>query len=177
MNRGPTQADQISEPTQGGKASLKFSMICGAEEEKLGDGKEESFQKFIRSHKGGVNKPFKNPIACHNYRVDTTKTTRTTETSSLISTFLYSLALLKFQLNPHCQGRVGHAPETVAEVMACEVEVRHVPEVGGRNFGQDPEGGTASVAHEGDPSNLRYIAFDPGGISKINLSPTGGQFS
>ena len=59
-------------------------------------------------------------------------------------------------------------PERVAASMDCKVEVRHVPEGGGGNFGQDPEGGTASVAHELDPPKSGYLAFDPGGMSTIN---------
>ena len=32
----------------------------------------------------------------------------------------------------------------------------------------DPEGGTASVAHEVDPTKLGYITFGPGGMYTIN---------
>ena len=59
--------------------------------------------------------------------------------------------------------------------MAHEGEVGHVPEGGGRNFEQDPEGVTASVDRKGDPTKSGYLTFDPGGMSTINCSPKGGQ--
>ena len=40
--------------------------------------------------------------------------------------------------------------------------------LGGKNYGQDPEGGTTSVAREGDPTKAGYLTFDPGGISTMN---------
>ena len=61
--------------------------------------------------------------------------------------------------------------------MAREGEARQVPEGGGRNFGQDPEGGTVSVSHEGDPTKSGYLVFEPGGVYTINWRPTGGQVS
>ena len=47
-------------------------------------------------------------------------------------------------------------------------EVIHIPEGGGVKFGQNHQGGTASVAHEGDPTKSGYLTFDPGGMSTIN---------
>ena len=44
----------------------------------------------------------------------------------------------------------------------------HIPEVGGGNIVQYPEGGTASVACEGDPTKLWYLTFYPSGVSTIN---------
>ena len=43
LKRGLTNTAQISEPPQRGKASLKFVIIQGAEEAKLGYGKAELF--------------------------------------------------------------------------------------------------------------------------------------
>ena len=75
--------------------------------------------------------------------MDTEKTPRPTKPSNLISTFLSPFALWKFQLRPYRQGRVGNDPERVAASVDREVEVRHVPEGGGGNFGKYPEVGTA----------------------------------
>ena len=61
--------------------------------------------------------------------------------------------------------------------MAYEEEVRHVPDGDGGNFGQDPKGGTTSVAREGDPTKSRYLNFDPGRMSTIKWIPKGGQLS
>ena len=44
-------------------------------------------------------------------------------------------------------------------------------------FGQDPEGGTASVVCEVDTTKLGYLTFDPGGMSTINCRKIGGQVS
>ena len=49
-------------------------------------------------------------------------------------------------------------------------ELRHVPEGGGRNFGQEPEGGTAIVACERCTTKSGYFTIDPGGMSTINWS-------
>ena len=46
--------------------------------------------------------------------------------------------------------------------------MRHIPEVGGRHFGQYPERGTASVAREGEPTKSGNLTFEPGGMSTIN---------
>ena len=62
-------------------------MLCCAEEAKLGGKRESSYRKLIRSHEGGFNKPFKNKITCDDERVETTKSTRPTKLSNLISTF------------------------------------------------------------------------------------------
>ena len=56
--RGLSQTNQISKPPQGGGYFLKSVMLHGADEVKLGDVKEVSYQKLIRSHKGGVTKVF-----------------------------------------------------------------------------------------------------------------------
>ena len=48
LKRGPRQTAQITETTQRGKYSLKFVMLCGTEEAKLGDGKKSSFRKLIK---------------------------------------------------------------------------------------------------------------------------------
>ena len=56
-------------------------------------------------------------------------------------------------------------------------EVRHVPEGGGGNLVEDPEGGTASVASDGEPTKSGYLTFDPVEMSTINWRPTGGQLS
>ena len=60
---------------------------------------------------------------------------------------------------------MGHVPETVIDRMK---KVRHVPETGGRKFGQYPECGTPSVACEGEPTKSGYLNFDPGEMSTIN---------
>ena len=74
LKRFPRQTTKIADPHQGGKASLKFLILCCAEEDKLVDVKESSFGKFIRSHEGGVNKPFENKITFDDERVDTINT-------------------------------------------------------------------------------------------------------
>ena len=68
LKRFPSQTAQISEPHQGGNASLKFVMLRFAEEVKLGYQKESSSILLIRSHKGGVTKPFENQITCDDER-------------------------------------------------------------------------------------------------------------
>ena len=57
-------------------------------------------------------------------------------------------------MRPYCQGGVVHAPERVVSSVAPKGEVGHVPEVGGRNCVQDPEGGTTNVTRKGDPTEL-----------------------
>ena len=52
--------------------------------------------------------------------------------------------------------------------MAREGELRHIPEEGGKHFGQDPEGGTASVAREREPTKSGYLNFDPGEMYTSN---------
>ena len=56
--RGPNQTAQIAKPLQGVKYPLKSSMLGGAEEEILVDGREESFQKLVRSREVEVAKLF-----------------------------------------------------------------------------------------------------------------------
>ena len=70
-----------------------------------------------------------------------------------------------------------HSPERVTASVACEGEVRHMPEGGGGNFGQDCEGSTVSVAHVGDTTKSGYLKFYQGGMSIIKFRPRGGQVS
>ena len=72
---------------------MKFVRLRCAEEEELGDRQESSSKILISSHEGGVTKTFENPIACHNERVDATKTPRPTKPSNLLFTLLSPLAL------------------------------------------------------------------------------------
>ena len=62
LKRVPSNIAQISQPPQRVKASLRFVILHCAEEEKLVYKRESSSIKLIRSHKGGVTKPFENPI-------------------------------------------------------------------------------------------------------------------
>ena len=48
LKRGRNQTAINIDPIQGGKASLKFVMLCCAEEVKLGDKREPSYRKLIR---------------------------------------------------------------------------------------------------------------------------------
>ena len=73
--------------------------------------REYSFRKLIRSHKGGVAKPFKTTIIRNNYRVATIKNPSTTKTSNLISNLLSPLVSRKIQMFPLHQGIVVHPPE------------------------------------------------------------------
>ena len=54
LKRVLRRTTQIYKPHQGGEASLKFVMIHGAEEVKLGDGNKLSFRILIRYQKGGI---------------------------------------------------------------------------------------------------------------------------
>ena len=78
---------------------------------------------------------------------------------------------------PRRQGRVGHDPERVKASVDCKGKVKHVPDGGGVNFGQYTEGGTASVAREGDTTKPGWVNFDPGGKYTIKWKPTGVQVS
>ena len=60
--------------------------------------------------------------------------------------------------------------------MASEGKLGHIQEGGGRNFAQDPAGETTRVSHEGDPTNLGYLIFYPGGLSAIKWRPTEGPY-
>ena len=62
LERVPRQIDQTTDTPQGGKYSLKFVMLCCAEEVKLGDRKESSYRRLISTHKGEFTKPFENLI-------------------------------------------------------------------------------------------------------------------
>ena len=68
LERVPWLTAQIAEPHQWGKASLKFVVLRCVEEAKLGDRKESSSILLIRSHEGGVTKPFENQITCDDER-------------------------------------------------------------------------------------------------------------
>ena len=177
LKRVPRHTDQITEPPQGGGYSLNFVVVCCAEEEKLGDKRESLSRKLIRSHEGKVTRTFKNKITFNDERVETTKTPRPTKPSNLISVFLSPLASWQCQLRAYRQGRLGRNPEISASRVDRGGELRHVSEGGGGNFGQDPEGGTSSVALEGELTKSGYLTFDPYGISTINWSPTGVQVS
>ena len=59
----------------------------------------------------------------------------------------------------------------------CEGEVGNIPDGGDRSFTPYLSGGTASVYCEGELTKLGYLTFDPGGMSKINWSSTGGSGS
>ena len=61
--------------------------------------------------------------------------------------------------------------------MVSEGELCHVPEGGGKNFGQNPEVSTGSVACEGETTKSGYLTFDPGGTSSTIWRKTGGQVS
>ena len=65
---------------------------------------------------------------------------------------------------------MSYPSERVAAIVACEGEVRHIPEGSGGNFLQYPKGGTASVACEGDPTKSGHIKFYPLGMSTLNWS-------
>ena len=169
--------NQVDEPPQRGKASTKFVMLCCAQEAKLGDKMESSSRKLIRSHKVGFNKPFKNQIKCDDERADMKKTNRPTKPYNLFSTLLSPLELQQCQLRPHHQRKVGHAPDRVTARVAHQGEARHVSEGGGGKFGQYPEGGTASVDLQGDPTKSGYLNFEPGGMYTTSWRPTGDQVS
>ena len=72
---------------------------------------------------------------------------------------------------------VVHATEIVTTSTYCKVEVGHVPEGGGGNFGKYTEGGTTSVARKRYTTKSGNLTFDPGMISTINWKPIGGQVS
>ena len=92
-------------------------------------------------------------ITYHNERVETTRTPSTTNPYNLISTLLFPLASRQCQLHPRRRVIVVHAPEILEASVDCEGEVRHVSEGVDGNFGQYPEGGTASVVCKGNPTN------------------------
>ena len=85
-------------------------MLRCAEEEKLGDRNDSSFGKLISSKEEGFDKRFKNQIKCDGERVETTKITRPTNPSSLISTYTSPLVLRRLQMCSRRIRRVGHAP-------------------------------------------------------------------
>ena len=88
------QTDQISKTPHGVKDFLYSVVLRGAEEVRLGDLKEVSYRKLIRSRKGRFTKVFKKSTTCNNGRVDRTKTPSHTNPSTLIYTFLLPLEFL-----------------------------------------------------------------------------------
>ena len=63
---------------------------------------------------------------------------------------------------------MGDRPYKVTASLAFKGGSVQVPEGSEGNFKPDPEGGTASVDHEGDPTKSGYLNFDSSGVSKIN---------
>ena len=119
---GTRNTDKNAEPPHGEKASLKSVMLHVIEEErKSRRWNASSFQKLIRYHEGGITKLFKTTITCNNDRVDTTKATRPTNPSNLISTLLFQLESWKCQLHPRFPGRVCHTTYRDKESVAWEV--------------------------------------------------------
>ena len=98
------------------------------------------------------------------------KTPRPTNPYNVLSTLLSPLASRQYQMRPLQQGRVGHPPKIVASSVAHKEEARNSPEGDGRNFGQNPEGGTTSVYRKLYPTKSGYLTFDPCGMSTINWS-------
>ena len=121
-----------------------------------------------------MTKPFETQITCDDERVKK-KNPSPTKPSNLFSTLLLPLASRQCQLCPRHRG--SHFSERVAESVACEGEVRHVPEGGGGKFGQDTKVGTTYVAHKVDTTKSGYLTINRGGMSKTNLRPKRGQVS
>ena len=95
LKMDPSKTAQIDEPPKEGKSSLKFMMLCCAEEAKLIVKREPSSIKLIKSHKGGVTRLLVNMITYHNERVEATKIPIPIKPSNLFSTLLAPLALRK----------------------------------------------------------------------------------
>ena len=55
--------------------------------------------------------------------------------------------------------------------------MRHAQQKCDSNFGQDPDGGTASVAGKGETTKSGYITSDPGQMSTIKLRLLRGEVS
>ena len=68
-------------------------------------------------------------------------------------------------------------PERVSASIACEGEVRHVPEGGGGSFVKYPEGGNASVYREIETTKSGYLTFDPGVMFTIKRRQQGFHVS
>ena len=97
----------------------------------------------------------------------TTKIPTPPNTNRFYSTLLSPLDLRHFQLHPRRRGIMGDNPYNFTARSACEGESGQAPEESEGNLKPDPEGGTASVAREGDPTKLEYLTFDPSGMSTI----------
>ena len=69
-------------------------------------------------------------------------------------------------MRPRQQGRVGQPIEIVAASVAYKEEARNSPAGGGRNSGQNPEGGTASVYSDLYPTKSGYLTFEPCGYQE-----------
>ena len=110
MKRVPRCTIQIDEPSLRGKNSLKFVMLCWAEEAKLWDRKESSSWILIRSHKLGFTKPFENNITLHYERMDVEKTPKPNNTSNLFSNFFISFGLAAVSTAPTSPREIGSPP-------------------------------------------------------------------
>ena len=96
------------------------------------------------------------------------ETPRPTNPHNVLSTLLSPLASRQCQIRPLQQGRVGQPPEIVTASVSHKREARNSPEGDGGNFGQNPEGGTASVYRKLYTTKSGYLTFDPCGMSTIN---------
>ena len=63
---------------------------------------------------------------------------------------------------------MGDKPDKVTEILACEGEPGQDPEGSEGNLKPYTEGGTASVARQGEPDKSGYLNFDPSGMYTIN---------
>ena len=123
----------------------------------------------MRSQEVSVEKNPKFPIACNINRVETTKIPSLSKLNRFYSTLLLPLASWHFRLSPRRQGRIGEKTKKVTAILAFKDKSGQAPEGSEGNLKPDPEGGTASVHCEGDPTKSVYISFDPIRISTINL--------
>ena len=93
---------------------------------------------------------------------------RPTNTSTLIYTLLSPLASRQNQLFPCRQEKLCHTLEGYTARVDLEEEVRNTLYEGSGVYTPYPEGGTASVAHEGDTTKSAYLTFEICGMYKIN---------
>ena len=56
---------------------------------------------------------------------------------------------------------MGKKPDQFTAILDCEVEPGQASGGSEGNLKPDPEGGTASVAREGEPTKSVYLTFDP----------------
>ena len=63
---------------------------------------------------------------------------------------------------------MSEKPDKVTATLACQGEPGQAPEGTEEDLKPDPEGGTTSVAHEGERTMSGYPTFDPSWISTIN---------